>query len=161
MTEPVLIKETAEIACKKLRDGAELPTRANDNDAGFDLSALVGDNGLKIAPGERALVSTGIALELPDNIAALVLSRSGLALKHGVFVLNAPGLIDPGYRGEIGVVLQNMGASSLTVTTGTRIAQLLFIGLSDLNGRRFSIYETDEPLSTTDRGPQGFGSTGR
>src|SRR3546814_11740043 len=102
-----------------------MPAQANDDDAGFDLSAL---GALSIAPGERAMVATGIAIALPRGYAGLVLPRSGLAAKHGITLVNAPGLIDAGYRGELKVLLLNTDAkANLQVEAGMRIAQLVVI----------------------------------
>ena len=112
-----------ELACIKLRDDARLPTRANDGDAGLDLYAA---EPAIIGPGERASVGTGIAVEIPPGHAGLVLPRSGLAARHGITLVNAPGLIDAGYRGEIRVLLLNTDrASAFEISPGDRIAQLL------------------------------------
>ena len=136
----------------RLRPTARLPVRAYPDDAAFDLHAAVA---VVIAPHARAVVPTGIALGLPPGIAALTLPRSGLAARHGITVLNAPGLIDPGYRGEVQVVLQNTDpAHEFAVRVGDRIAQLLVVGLLDV-----TLLDVDR-LDDTPRGEGGFGSTG-
>ena len=141
-----------ELAVKRLRPDARLPVRAYAGDAAFDLHAAVD---LVIAPQERAVVPTGIALGLPPGVAALTLPRSGLAARHGITIVNAPGLIDPGYRGEIQVILLNTDrAVEFVVHAGDRIAQLLLIDLLDA-----ALVEVDE-LDDTARGARGFGSSG-
>jgi dUTP pyrophosphatase len=106
-----------ELRITRLRDGALLPTRAHDGDAGLDLYAA---GAATIGPAERATVATGIAVEVPDGFAGLVLPRSGLAARHGIALVNAPGLIDSGYRGEIRVLLLNTDrAESFTVSPGS------------------------------------------
>lgn len=139
------------INLKRLTETATIPTKGTADAAAFDLYA---DQVVTIMPGERALVKTNIAIALPSGYCAYVRPRSGLALKNGVTVLNTPGLIDPDYRGEIGVILINHGHKAFDVKQGDRIAQLsihkvepaLFIEVLDL----------DE----TSRGAGGFGSTG-
>ena len=109
----------------KLRDDAVLPSRAHSGDAGFDLSAC---EAVTIGVGERAAVGTGIAVEIPDGHAGLVVPRSGLALRHGLSMVNAPGVIDAGYRGEVRVILLNTDREhAFTVEPGMRIAQLLVV----------------------------------
>jgi dUTP pyrophosphatase len=142
-----------ELACIKLRDDARLPTRANDGDAGLDLYAV---EPAIIGPGDRASVGTGIAIELAPGHAGLVLPRSGLAARHGITLVNAPGLIDSGYRGEIRVLLLNTDRTALfEVSPGDRIAQLLVTPFAAL-----SPTEAAE-LSISGRGEGGFGSSGR
>lgn len=138
----------------RLDEEMALPTRAREGDAGFDLRSR-GD--LVLPPGGgRALVPTGIALELPPATAALVLPRSGLALNHGVTCLNAPGLIDPGYRGEVGVILINTDPqAAFEVNRGERIAQLLIVSLPEVQ------LVTAVSLAESERGSGGFGHTGR
>ena len=137
----------------RLSDAARAPTRAHDGDAGLDLYAA---EGAMLAPGERASVGTGIAVEIPEGRAGLVLPRSGLAAKHGISVVNAPGLIDSGYRGEVRVLLLNTDRSApFTVEPGDRIAQLLLV--------TFDAAEPEEAdsLEESVRGSGGFGSSGR
>lgn len=134
-----------------LLDRATLPTFAHAGDAGLDLFAA---ESTRVEPGEAQLVRTGIAIELPSGTEAQIRPRSGLALKHCVTVLNSPGTIDEGYRGEVGVILINHGKQSFEVTPGMRIAQLVVKPV--LNVR----VEAVDELSETGRGQSGFGSTG-
>jgi len=139
------------LAVRRLRDDARLPTRAHDDDAGLDLYAV---EGVTIGPGERALVATGVAIELPERHAGLVVPRSGLAVRHGISVVNAPGLIDPGYRGEIKVILLNLGQEPYHVQPGDRIAQMVVA--------RYEAVDWEEgELNGSARGTGGFGSSGR
>jgi dUTP pyrophosphatase len=138
---------------RRLRDSALLPSRAHDGDAGLDLHAA---ERASIAPGARASVGTGVAVEVPPGHAGLVLPRSGLAARHGIALVNAPGLIDAGYRGEIRVLLFNTDrVSTFEVEPGDRIAQLLLTPFADAEP-----IEADE-LATSARGEGGFGSSGR
>jgi dUTP pyrophosphatase len=139
----------------KLAHAADLPlpTYATDRSAGLDLLAAV-EAPLELAPGARALVPTGIAIALPDGYEAQVRPRSGLALHHGIGVLNSPGTIDADYRGEIGVILVNFGAQAYRVDRGARIAQLVIAPVA-----RASWREVDD-LADSGRGEGGFGSTG-
>ena len=142
-----------DLACLKLHDEARLPTRANDGDAGLDLYAV---ERASIAPGGRASVGTGIAIEVPPGHAGLVLPRSGLAARHGVALVNAPGLIDPGYRGEIRVLLLNTDrTAAFQVDRGDRIAQLMVTPIA--TARPTEVAE----LSASARAGGGFGSSGR
>jgi len=136
---------------KRLSDSAKLPSYAHPGDAGLDLYAAVS---VSIEPGESGLVGTGISIELPPNTEAQVRPRSGLALKHGITVLNTPGTIDYGYRGEVGVILINHGRSRFDVEPGMKIAQMVIAPFLSV-----SVEEAGE-LSTTARGQGGFGSTG-
>lgn len=137
---------------RRLDDRAVLPTRAHAGDAGLDLHAL---DGATLAPGERAAIATGIAVEIPAGHAGLVLPRSGLALRHGVALVNAPGLIDSGYRGELRVLMLNTDrAVAFRIAAGDRIAQLVVVPVETV-----SIVETEE-LSVSARGAGGFGSSG-
>lgn len=129
----------------------ELPTYAREGDAGLDLAAAAT---VTLPPGGRRLVPTGLRVAIPDGYAALVMPRSGLALRSGVTVLNAPGLIDSGYRGEIGVLLVNHGSEPVTIGRGERIAQLVIQAVA-----RVELVETRE-LPASRRGAGGFGSTG-
>ncbi|HRV59857.1 MAG: dUTP diphosphatase [Solirubrobacterales bacterium] len=141
-----------ELKVQLLRDSATIPTRSHDGDAGLDLYAA---EAAHIGPGERWQVATGIAVEIPEGHAGLVLPRSGLAKRHGISLVNAPGLIDAGYRGEVGVLLLNNDpAEVFRIKPGDRIAQLLVIPFAAIEP-----VET-ETLSETARGEGGFGSTG-
>ena len=130
------------------------PALASAGAAGFDLSAAVSAP-ITLAPGQRALIPSGFAISLPEGWEAQVRPRSGLALKHGVTVLNAPGTIDSDYRGEIGVILINHGDAPFTITRGDRIAQLVVA-----RAPRIIWIETDN-LTPTTRADSGFGSTGQ
>jgi dUTP pyrophosphatase len=142
-----------ELGCIKLREDARLPTRANDGDAGLDLYAV---EPATLEPGDRASVGTGIAVEIPPGHAGLVLPRSGLAKRHGIALVNAPGLIDPGYRGEVRVLLLNTDrGEAFTIEPGDRIAQLLVTPFATVEPVEL------EALSATARGEGGFGSSGR
>lgn len=137
----------------KLKDEAVLPTRAHEGDAGLDLYAC---EAAHIGPGERWSVGTGVAVEIPEGHAGLVLPRSGLAKKHGIALVNSPGLIDAGYRGEVRVLLLNTDpAETFRVEPGDRIAQLVITPIA--------LAEPVEVDSLTDsaRGDGGFGSSGR
>jgi len=137
----------------KLEEGAELPTYGSEEAAGADVRALIQEE-LVIAPGESKLVRTGISLEIPKGFEVQVRPRSGLALKHGVTVLNTPGTIDSDYRGEVGVILINHGKDPFVVTPKMRIAQLVFAPVLQ------ACYREEDTLSTTERGEGGFGHTG-
>ena len=137
----------------RLDERARLPTRAYDGDAGLDLCAL---EAAVLEPGRRASVRTGIAVEVPGGHAGLVLPRSGLAARHGISVVNAPGLIDAGYRGEIRVLLLNTDRSeAFEIGPGDRIAQLVIVQVGDDDPVEV------EALAESARGEGGFGSTGR
>jgi dUTP pyrophosphatase len=136
-----------------LRADALPPSRAHPGDAGLDLRAA---EGATLGPGERASVGTGIAVAIPDGWAGLVLPRSGLAARNGIALVNAPGLIDPGYRGEVRVLLLNTDrAEPFEVSPGDRIAQLTLVRLESPE------LEEAEELDETARGEGGFGSSGR
>ena len=139
------------VAFKRLADEAVLPAYAHPGDAGMDLCSV---HSLVIPPGGRALVPTGLAMALPSGYEAQVRPRSGLALKRGVTVLNTPGTIDEGYRGEVGVVLANFGDTDFVVEKGDRIAQMVIAPVT-----RAEIVEVSQ-VDETDRGTGGFGSTG-
>ena len=142
-----------EIPFLRLHPDARLPTQAHADDAGFDLHAV---EAATLAPGERAAVGCGFAMALPPGTAGLVLPRSGLALKEGLGVLNAPGLIDAGYRGEIRVILVNHDPTETrSVAAGDRIAQLVVVDLPAV------AFAEVEELPDSTRGDGGFGSTGR
>ena len=136
---------------KRLCPDAVLPAYAHPGDAGMDIRSV---DDLEIAPGTRALVHTGFVMILPPGWEAQVRPRSGLALKHGVTVLNTPGTIDAGYRGEVGVILANFGDAPFAVKKGDRIAQVVVAPVTTA-----AIEETDV-VDDTDRGGGGFGSTG-
>lgn len=136
----------------RLDERATLPGRAYPGDAGLDLHAL---DGCVLGPGERAAVRTGVAVEIPDGEAGLVLPRSGLAARHGIALVNAPGLIDAGYRGEIRVLLLNTDrAQPVEIAPGDRIAQLVLVRVQTPE-----VIEVDA-LATSERGAGGFGSSG-
>jgi len=130
---------------------AQLPAYAHPGDAGMDVRSI---ENVTLSPGARALVRTGLVLELPPDAEAQVRPRSGLALKHGVTVLNTPGTIDAGYRGEVGVILVNLGAEPFVVEKGMKIAQLVVAPVAQAE-----IVEVSA-VDATDRGAGGFGSTG-
>jgi len=136
----------------RLSGQATLPTRAHDNDAGLDLYAA---EAARIGPGERVSVGTGLAVAIPEGLAGLVLPRSGMALKNGIALVNSPGLIDPGYRGEIRVLLLNTDRNAeFRLASGDRIAQLLLVPIAHATP-----LDADS-LGSSARGPGGFGSSG-
>lgn len=138
---------------RRLDARAILPRRAHPNDAGLDLHAL---DGCTLTPGARGLVRTGIAVEIPTGHAGLVLPRSGLAAEHGIALVNAPGLIDSGYRGELVVLLLNTDRErACSLAAGERIAQLVITPIE-----RPAVIEVDA-LAASERGIRGFGSSGR
>jgi dUTP pyrophosphatase len=134
-------------------EGLPLPARGSEGSAGFDLRAAVTDP-LELAPGGRALVPTGLVLELPPGCEGQVRPRSGLAVRHGVTLINSPGTIDSDYRGELRVALVNLGTEPFTVRRGDRIAQLVVARLAEIE------WQEAADLATSDRGDGGFGSTG-
>lgn len=136
---------------KKLSQTAKLPEYAHPGDAGMDLFS---NEELMLKPGEYRVVKTGITIELPPSTEAQVRPRSGLAAKHGITVLNTPGTIDEGYRGEVGVILINHSKADFHITTGMKIAQMIIAPVV-----RAEIEEIDQ-VSDTRRGDGGFGSTG-
>jgi dUTP pyrophosphatase len=141
-----------ELQVRRLRDEAVLPERAYPGDAGLDLSACERH---ELAPGERAVVGTGLAVAIPEGYAGFVQPRSGLADRHGISVVNSPGLIDSGYRGEVKVILLNTDqAEPFVVEPGMRVAQLVVLAVPELE-----LVEL-EALPTTDRGERGHGSSG-
>jgi dUTP pyrophosphatase len=133
--------------------GLPLPAAASPGSAGVDLRAAV-EGELVLRPGERALVPTGLILEIPPGCEGQVRPRSGLALRHGIGILNAPGTIDSDYRGEVGVILVNLGEADFPVRRGDRIAQLVFARAEPVE------WEEAEDLGGSGRGAGGFGSTG-
>ena len=138
---------------KRLREDATVPTYATERAAGLDLSAAL-DGPMTIAAGGRAAVPTGLAIELPSGTEGQVRPRSGIALRHGVTVLNAPGTIDEDYRGEVCVLLVNLGDEAFVVEPGDRIAQLVVAPIARVG------CDLIEVLDETARGAGGFGSTG-
>lgn len=140
-----------DVAVRRLREEAVLPGQAYDGDAGFDLAAC---DEIRLGPGERAVVPTGIAVEIPDGYAGFVQPRSGLAARNGIAIVNSPGLIDSGYRGEIRVVLLNTDLrDSFTVERGMRVAQLVIAPVASVR-----LIEVEE-LAMSERGALGFGSS--
>jgi dUTP pyrophosphatase len=144
---------TVQVQRLRNSDGLDLPAYATAASAGMDLLAAT-DSPLAIGPGERVLVATGIAIALPPGFEAQVRPRSGLALKNGVTVLNAPGTIDADYRGEIGVILINHGTETFLVQRGMRIAQMVFAEVT------MAQWEEVASLPESGRAEGGFGSTG-
>lgn len=136
---------------KRIHPEATLPAYAHEGDAGMDVRSV---EELEILPGARALVHTGLVIMLPPGWEAQVRPRSGLALKHGVTVLNTPGTIDAGYRGEVGVILANFGSEPFRVAKGDKVAQIVVAPVV-----RAGIVEAAE-VDDTERGAGGFGSTG-
>jgi dUTP pyrophosphatase len=140
-----------ELPIQRLRDDAIVPERAYVGDAGLDLSAC---ERVELRPGERALVGTGLAVAIPEGYAGFVQPRSGLAARHGLTVVNSPGLVDSGYRGELRVVLLNTDATEpFLVEPGMRIAQLVILPIPELE-----LVEVEE-LPSSERGVRGFGSS--
>lgn len=131
----------------------DLPAYATEHAAGMDLCAAV-SNDVILQPGQRTLIPTGLSIALPEGYEAQIRPRSGLALKNGITVLNSPGTIDADYRGEVQVILANLGTEAFTVTRGMRIAQMVVAQYSRVT------WQQAETLSTTARGAGGFGSTG-
>jgi dUTP pyrophosphatase len=140
-----------ELPVKRLHDGAILPTRAYEGDAGLDLAAC---ERVELGPGERAAVGTGLTVAIPDGHAGFVQPRSGLAASHGITVLNTPGLVDAGYRGELKVVLLNTDRNDrFVVEPGLRIAQLVVVPVA------FAEPNEVTELPASQRGEKGFGSS--
>ena len=141
-----------ELQVARVRDDAILPSQAYDGDAGLDLAAC---ERVELGPGERAVVGTGLAVAFPEGWAGLVLPRSGLAARHGITIVNAPGLIDSGYRGEVKVILLNTdGQEPFVIEPGMRIAQLVLVETTSVH-----LVEVDE-LTSSERGAGGLGSSG-
>jgi len=140
-----------DVVFRRLHPDAVLPVQAYEGDAGLDLTAC---EELSLEPGQRAVVGTGLAVEIPEGYAGFVQPRSGLAARHGIGVVNSPGLIDSGYRGEVRVVLLNTDRAELfTVSPGMRIAQLVIVPVATVR-----VLEAEE-LSASERGARGFGSS--
>jgi dUTP pyrophosphatase len=141
-----------ELPIRRVREGAVLPQRAYAGDAGLDLSAC---ERLELLPGERATVPTGLAVAIPEGYAGFVQPRSGLASRHGISIVNAPGLVDSGYRGEVMVVLVNTDPrETFVVEPGMRIAQLVVLAVPSV-----ATVEVED-LTETERGARGHGSSG-
>ena len=147
-----VVTDTLEV--RLLRPDARAPERTRAGDAGYDLRSV---EPFRLAPGERALVPTGVAVAIPDGVAGLVVPRSGLAVKHGISVVNGPGLVDPAYRGELKVVLVNLGQEPYEGRPGDRIAQLVLVPCLTPEIRTVEVL----PPSRDGRGEAGFGSSGR
>lgn len=143
----------APLSLRRLHPDARLPERAHPGDAGLDLSSV---EGVDLAPGARVAVATGWAVAIPSGHAGLVVPRSGLALRQGVTVANAPGLIDAGYRGELKVLLVNLDAEAHHIEPGDRVAQLVVVPAIVM-----ATLEVEELPDSDGRGDGGFGSTGR
>jgi dUTP pyrophosphatase len=140
------------VPVRLLTPAARLPERAYEHDAAYDLYAA---EEAMLPPLQRAVIGTGVALGLPSHLAALTLPRSGLAARHGISIVNAPGLIDPGYRGEVRIILLNTDHDTpFHVAVGDRVAQLLFLPLTVVSLMRA------DTLDDTHRGERGFGSSG-
>jgi dUTP pyrophosphatase len=140
-----------DVAVRRLREDAVLPRQAYDGDAGLDLAAC---ERVELGPGERAVILTGIAVEIPEGYAGFVQPRSGLAARHGIAIVNSPGLVDSGYRGEVRVVLLNTDSREpFVVEPGARIAQLVIAPVASVR-----LVEVDE-LAASERGARGFGSS--
>jgi dUTP pyrophosphatase len=136
---------------QRLRDGAVVPTQAYRGDAGLDLAAC---ERVELGPGERAVVGTGLAVAIPEGFAGFVQPRSGLAARHGITIVNTPGLVDSGYRGELRIVLHNTDLKTpFVVEPGMRIAQLVVVPVAEVEPT-----EVDE-LPASERGVRGFGSS--
>lgn len=139
------------VKIQRIHPDAHLPSAAHPGDAGLDLKAV---EPIVLQPGERGLVHTGIAMALPPNTEAQIRPRSGLALKHGITVLNTPGTIDEGYRGEVGVLVINHGQEAFSITPGMKIAQMVIKPVLPVE------IEAVDALPDSSRGVGGFGSTG-
>ncbi len=155
MAAPARDDQSVTVCLQRLPHGADLPLPAygSEEAAGCDVVAAVTED-LVLAPGARALIPTGFCLDLPAGFEIQVRPRSGLALKHGITVLNAPGTVDSDYRGEVGVILVNLGEAPFTISRGMRIAQLVLAPVLRAGWREVA------EVSTTRRGEGGFGSTG-
>lgn len=156
-TKPIANDDDIHVALKPLPHavGLKLPTYATSQSAGMDLTAAL-EEAVDLEPGQRALIPTGLAIALPRGFEAQIRPRSGLAINHGVTVLNTPGTIDADYRGEIKVILINLGHEPFTVQRGMRIAQMVVERHTHVN---WSVVEELE--SNEERGEGGFGSTGK
>jgi dUTP pyrophosphatase len=149
-----VIASVDELAIQLLHPDARPPVRTRAGDAGYDLSCV---EAFSLAPGERAMVPTGVAVAIPPGMCGLVLPRSGLAIKYGISCVNAPGLVDPNYRGELRVILINHGTKPFSAEAGDRIAQLLITPFAS----PVPVVVEELPDGGDDRGTGGFGSSGR
>lgn len=147
--------ERIDVKIKRVKDGSDipLPRYMTSHSAGMDLYADIEGEAI-LQPGERRLISTGIAISLPDGFEAQIRPRSGLAINHGITLLNSPGTIDADYRGEISVIMINLGDKSFTIKRGDRISQMV------INKVYHAAWEQVEELDETKRGSGGFGHTG-
>lgn len=154
--EEISFEDSLKYVCKKVKFKRLHPdakvVQATKGSAGFD---LVATEAIQVSPGDRAMVSTGLALEIPEGYEAQVRPRSGLAAKHGITVLNSPGTIDSDYRGEVKVILHNTGRFVYSVAAGDKVAQLVVQKVP------FVVFEAVDELSSTERGAGGFGSSGK
>ena len=149
-----LLASVDQLAIQLLHPDARPLARTRAGDAGYDLACV---ESFALEPGERAMIPTGVAVAIPPDMAGLVLPRSGLAIKHGISCVNAPGLVDPNYRGELRVILINHGSEPFTAAAGDRIAQLLIVPFAS----PAPIVVDELPDGGDDRGTGGFGSSGR
>jgi len=143
-----------QIKFQKCHSRAEMPVRQTQGAAGYDIKACL-ENPVQINPGERMAIGTGIRVDIPKGFVLSVRPRSGLAIQHGITMINSPGTIDSDFRGEIKILMINLGSESFTINHGDRIAQILLEKCHEVDWR-----EVDE-LENTERGSNGFGSTGR
>ena len=139
------------IPLRRLAPGLPIPQHARPGDAGVDLHAR---EDATLAPGERRLVPTGVAVAIPEGYVGLVSPRSGLALRSGLSIVNTPGVVDSGYRGELAIILVNLGSAEVAIRRGDRIAQLVVLPVQTVE------FDPVDALDESDRGPAGFGSTG-
>jgi len=150
MSDSIPVRITREPGCEDL----PLPAYATTHAAGMDLRAAVAEP-VTLAPGERRLIPTGLRIALPPGVEAQIRPRSGLAIKHGISLLNSPGTIDPDYRGEIRIIVANLGDAPFVIRRGDRIAQMVLSRFIRVE------WESVDTLDATDRGEGGFGHTGR
>ena len=141
------------VSVKRIHPSARMPERGSEHAAGYDVCACL-DSGICIEPGQRALVPTGLSFALPPDMEIQVRPRSGLAIKHGISLVNTPGTIDPDYRGELKVIMINHGDEPFSISHGMRIAQLVFAAVLHPD------FDAVDSLDATERGDGGFGHTG-